>query len=613
MKSRFPPRRRASASTASSPTHLGSRAAAERAVERGRARRRRGAGEELPARTAGEEVELAAETPELVDAPPAEPTIVWEDEHLLVVDKPAGLVVHPGAGHATAARSSTRSAGKIGGGEPERPGIVHRLDRDTSGPDGGRADAPRRMRRLPELVRERALERDLPRARPRAGRARAAGRIEAPIGRDRGEPTRMSLDTDSPRDAVTHFEVERLWPGYALLRVRLETGRMHQIRVHLGCGRPARGRRPGLRRPGAAARAAVPARRASSPSRTRSRASGSRHAPSCRPTWRPGVGPELWPRYHVARPCPSNRRERPRWRWPALEPVSTEARRSHRNSNQKGAFMPVVSMKELLEAGVHFGHQTRRWNPKMKRFIFTERGGIYIIDLTQTQELLDEAYDFAKAIAERGGSVLFVGTKKQAQDAVRDEARRVGMPYVNHRWLGGLLTNWRTISDRIQRLHELRALKQESQLGLLPAKERISMEAELEKLEANLGGVADMRRQPDAIFIVDLTKEQLAVREARRLGLPVIALVDTNCDPDEAQYVIPGNDDAIRSCSLVVKAIADGIEAGKQKVTQAELKAPRNGRSEDARRRLTRKPRRGRCAGGRTAAEPEAAPAEGAG
>jgi small subunit ribosomal protein S2 len=239
--------------------------------------------------------------------------------------------------------------------------------------------------------------------------------------------------------------------------------------------------------------------------------------------------------------------------------------------------MPVVSMKELLEAGVHFGHQTRRWNPKMKRFIFNERGGIYIIDLTQTQQLLDDAYNFAKAIAERGGSVLFVGTKKQAQDAVRDEATRVGMPYVNNRWLGGLLTNWRTISDRIQRLHELRGLKQDSMLGLLPAKERIQMEAELEKLESNLGGVADMRRQPDAIFIVDLRKEQLAVREARRLGLPVIALVDTNCDPDEAQYVIPGNDDAIRSCALVVKAIAAGIEAGKQKVTPAELKAPRNG------------------------------------
>jgi small subunit ribosomal protein S2 len=235
--------------------------------------------------------------------------------------------------------------------------------------------------------------------------------------------------------------------------------------------------------------------------------------------------------------------------------------------------MPVVSMKELLEAGVHFGHQTRRWNPKMKRFIFTERGGIYIIDLQQTQQLLDEAYEFARAVAQRNGSILFVGTKKQAQDAISGEAKRVGMPYVNHRWLGGLLTNWRTMSDRIQRLHELRSLREESQLDLLPAKERIAMLAELEKLEANLGGVADMRRQPDAVFIVDLRKEQLAVREARRLGLPVIALVDTNCDPDEADYVIPGNDDAIRSCSLVIRVVSDGIEAGKQRVTPAEVAA----------------------------------------
>jgi small subunit ribosomal protein S2 len=241
-------------------------------------------------------------------------------------------------------------------------------------------------------------------------------------------------------------------------------------------------------------------------------------------------------------------------------------------------------MKALLEAGVHFGHQTRRWNPKMKRFIFTERGGIYIIDLQQTQHLLDDAYSFARAIAERGGTILFVGTKKQAQDAVSSEAARVGMPYVNHRWLGGLLTNWRTISDRIQRLHELRSLKQEEQLDLLPAKERIAMEAELEKLEANLGGVAEMRRQPDAVFIVDLRKEQLAVREARRLGLPVIALVDTNCDPDEADYVIPGNDDAIRSCSLIVRAIADGIEDGKQKVSAAEMTAPQTARRPAANR-----------------------------
>src|SRR3954470_19492022 len=230
-------------------------------------------------------------------------------------------------------------------------------------------------------------------------------------------------------------------------------------------------------------------------------------------------------------------------------------------------------MKELLEAGVHFGHQTRRWNPKMKRFIFTERGGIYIIDLQQTQQLVEDAYDFARNIAERGGTILFVGTKKQAQDAVKTEAERVGMPYVANRWLGGLLTNWRTISDRIAYLHDLRRLKTDGQLALLPAKERITMESELEKLESNLGGVADMKRQPDAIFIVDLKKEALAVREAQRLHLPVIALVDTNCDPDEADFVIPGNDDAIRSCSLIVRALADGIAAGQSKVSAKDFEA----------------------------------------
>jgi small subunit ribosomal protein S2 len=234
----------------------------------------------------------------------------------------------------------------------------------------------------------------------------------------------------------------------------------------------------------------------------------------------------------------------------------------------------VVSMRELLEAGVHFGHQTRRWNPKMRRFIFTERGGIYIIDLQQTLALIEEAYAFARNIAERGGSILFVGTKKQSQDSVAEEAARVGMPYVNHRWLGGLLTNWRTISERIGRLHELRRLRDDGQLELLPPKERMSMIAELEKLEVNLGGVADMKSVPDAVFVVDLRKEQLAVREARRLGLPIIALVDTNCDPDDADFIIPGNDDAIRSCSLVVRTIASAIEAGKTKVTTEEMAAP---------------------------------------
>jgi small subunit ribosomal protein S2 len=246
--------------------------------------------------------------------------------------------------------------------------------------------------------------------------------------------------------------------------------------------------------------------------------------------------------------------------------------------------MSVVSMRDLLEAGVHFGHQTRRWNPKMRRFIFTERGGIYIIDLQQTAELIDRAYEFARDLAARGGIMLFVGTKKQAMDAIAEQAERVEMPYVNHRWLGGLLTNWRTMSGRIERLHELRRLNEEGQLDLLPAKERLTMLSELEKLDANLGGVADLKRQPDAVFIVDLRKEQIAVNEARRLGLPVIGLVDTNCDPDEADYVIPGNDDAIRSCSLVIRAIADAIEAGKQQVKPAEFEAApaaTNGRPEE--------------------------------
>jgi small subunit ribosomal protein S2 len=230
-------------------------------------------------------------------------------------------------------------------------------------------------------------------------------------------------------------------------------------------------------------------------------------------------------------------------------------------------------MRELLEAGVHFGHQTRRWNPKMRRYIFGERGGIYLIDLTKTQELLEEAHDVSRNIAERGGTVLFVGTKKQAQNAVAQHAARVGMPYVNNRWLGGLLTNWRTISERIAYLHDLRRLKADGQLELLPSKERIAMEADLEKLESNLGGVADMKRQPDAVFVIDLKKEMLAVRETHRLGVPVIGLVDTNADPDEANFVIPGNDDAIRSCDLVAKVIADGIAAGRSKVTTSEMTA----------------------------------------
>jgi small subunit ribosomal protein S2 len=243
--------------------------------------------------------------------------------------------------------------------------------------------------------------------------------------------------------------------------------------------------------------------------------------------------------------------------------------------------LPVVSMRELLEAGVHFGHQTRRWNPKMRRFLFTERGGIYIIDLQQTLELLEQAHAFVRNVAERGGSVLFIGTKKQCQDAIAEQATRVGMPYVNHRWLGGLLTNWRTISGRLERLEELRRARDEGRLELLPPKERISLMGELEKLETNLGGVTTMKELPDAVFVVDLKKEQLAIREARRLGLPIVALVDTNCDPDDADFVVPGNDDAISSCTLVTRVIADAVAAGRTGYTEREL-VERDGRPQEA-------------------------------
>jgi small subunit ribosomal protein S2 len=231
--------------------------------------------------------------------------------------------------------------------------------------------------------------------------------------------------------------------------------------------------------------------------------------------------------------------------------------------------MPVVSMKELLEAGVHFGHQTRRWNPKMKRFIFNERGGIYIIDLTQTQELVDEAYNFAKAIAERGGSVLFVGTKKQAQEVISDHAVRVGMPFVTTRWLGGMLTNFQTVSRRLLRLRELREMERTGAFDFLPKREAIRLRHEKEKLERNLGGMQSLERLPDAIFVIDTKKEHIAVNEARKLGISVIAIVDTNCDPDEVDFVIPGNDDAIRSVSLVTRLIADALAEGRQEGREA--------------------------------------------
>ena len=260
--------------------------------------------------------------------------------------------------------------------------------------------------------------------------------------------------------------------------------------------------------------------------------------------------------------------------------------------------MPTVTMKQLLESGVHFGHQTRRWNPKMKRYIYGERGGIYIIDLQQTIVLLEQACDVVRDIAQRGGTVLFVGTKKQSQDAVQENAVRAGMPYVSHRWLGGLLTNWGTISQRIRRLHELRNQKREGQLELLPTRERLAREGELVKLETNLGGVADMQRLPDAVVIVDLRKEAIGVREANRLGLAVIGLVDTNCDPDEATYVIPGNDDAIRSCNLVLGALADAVLEGKGTLPSSgipggDAPAEADGRGRGPPRRGRRPPPRG--------------------
>ncbi|HEX2016509.1 MAG TPA: 30S ribosomal protein S2, partial [Solirubrobacteraceae bacterium] len=224
--------------------------------------------------------------------------------------------------------------------------------------------------------------------------------------------------------------------------------------------------------------------------------------------------------------------------------------------------MAQVSIRELLEAGVHFGHQTRRWNPKMRRFIHGERGGNYIIDLMKTLALLEQAQRFASDIAHRGGTVLFVGTKKQARDAVKEIAESADMPFVNHRWLGGLLTNFQTINQRIKRLHDLEHYESEGQLELLPTRERMAAQADLAKLRANLGGVKNMQRVPDAMFVIDLKTEVIAVREAQRLRIPIIGLVDTNCDPDGIDYVVPGNDDAIRSCALITRAIGSVVAEG---------------------------------------------------
>ena len=228
--------------------------------------------------------------------------------------------------------------------------------------------------------------------------------------------------------------------------------------------------------------------------------------------------------------------------------------------------MSVISMKQLLEAGVHFGHQTRRWNPKMAEYIFTERNGIYIIDLQKTVKKIEEAYAFVKEVAESGKEVLFVGTKKQAQDSIKEEAERVGMYWVNARWLGGMMTNFKTIKKRIDRLEQLTKMEEDGTFDLLPKKEVINLKAEREKLEKYLGGIKDMKKLPGALFVVDPRKEKIAIEEAKKLGIPVVAIVDTNCDPEDVDYVIPGNDDAIRAVKLIASTIANAVIEGKQGV-----------------------------------------------
>src|SRR5436190_7679889 len=261
-------------------------------------------------------------------------------------------------------------------------------------------------------------------------------------------------------------------------------------------------------------------------------------------------------------------------------------------TTQQGDHMATeVGIRELLEAGVHFGHQTRRWNPKMRRYIFGERAGIHIIDLQKTEQLLKKAQQFAGELAGRGGTVLFVGTKKQARDTIEEAAGNAGMPYVHQRWLGGLLTNFQTISKRIKRLHELTEWTESGTLELLPTRERIAATSERDKLEVNLGGVRNLQRVPDAMFVADLKTEAIAVREAARLKIPIIGLVDTNCDPDPVNFVIPGNDDAIRSCKVIIEAIAGEVAERSARFRQEEERA-RLEREEQERREAEERARR---------------------
>ena len=244
--------------------------------------------------------------------------------------------------------------------------------------------------------------------------------------------------------------------------------------------------------------------------------------------------------------------------------------------------MAVISMKQLLEAGVHFGHQTRRWNPKMAQFIFTERNGIYIIDLQKTVRKVDDAYMFIRDTVLEGKSILFVGTKKQAQESIEQEAKRCSMYFVNHRWLGGMLTNFRTIRTRVERLNQIDAMEERGEFNLLPKKEVAKLSLEREKLEANLGGIREMRGLPGALFVVDPRKEHIAVAEARTLGIPIVAIVDTNCDPDEIDYVIPGNDDAIRAVKLIAGKMADAVIEGRQGEQMEDTPAEVQAQAEEA-------------------------------
>jgi small subunit ribosomal protein S2 len=244
--------------------------------------------------------------------------------------------------------------------------------------------------------------------------------------------------------------------------------------------------------------------------------------------------------------------------------LSTYLKQAEVKNKEEKKFMSVISMKQLLEAGVHFGHQTRRWNPKMAEYIFTERNGIYIIDLQKTAKKVDEAYSFIRDVSLEGKDVLFVGTKKQAQEAIAEEAQRVEMFYVNNRWLGGMLTNFKTIRKSIDRLYQLEKMEQDGTFELLPKKEVLRLRKEMERLEKNFGGIKEMKKMPGAVFVVDPRKEKIAIAEAKKLNIPVVAIVDTNCDPEEVDYVIPGNDDAIRAVKLIVETIANAVLEGKQ-------------------------------------------------